>query len=222
MGHVKATAGVITASLAAVLLAAGCSASPGGARSSAQAADQSAPAPAPAAPAQGSAPATASGAASPVAVAVQAPPGPAASDAAAGAAAAPQTAASVLARGLTSDGRAEAQVVEADRDAGVLTIKIRFVPIGDPAKYDTQTLYGSPQDIKDSIFVIAGDRKYVLLKDGDGAPLAPDRLIVEAGGGKPLAAVWWGKFPAPPKAQAQVALVLPGVEQIGPIAVADE
>lgn len=129
----------------------------------------------------------------------------------------PQSAApaAVLARGLIDDGRAEAQVVEAARSGGVLTVRTRFVRQAAAAE-GYKTLYNNnPAEIA---YVVAGDKKYFLLTDTEGKALAPSSLQLDIDEDRPLAATWWGKFPAPPPEVTTVSLILPGVEAIDGIA----
>lgn len=129
---------------------------------------------------------------------------------------------SVIARGMTSHGTAEAQVVEAVRQNGILTVKIRFGPVRTPGGgSDFHTLYGNPKKAQEEIAVVAGDRKYFLLTDADGMPLTPPDMMVKVTKDAPLAGTWWGKFPAPPAEIKTVSLTLPEVEAIENIPLSD-
>ncbi len=129
---------------------------------------------------------------------------------------------SVIARGMTSHGTAEAQVVEAVRQNGILTLKIRFGPVRAPGGgTDFHTLYGNPKKAQEEIAVVAGDRKYFLLTDADGMPLTPPDMMVKVTKDAPLAGTWWGKFPAPPAEIKTVSLTLPEVEAIENIPLSD-
>jgi hypothetical protein len=121
----------------------------------------------------------------------------------------------IIARGLTSHGTAEAQVVEAVRQGGVLTVKVRFGPVRTPGGgSDYHTIYGNPKTAQEEIAVVAGDRKYFLLTDADGMPLTPPDLTVRVARDTPLAGTWWGKFPAPPAEIKTISLTMPEVEAI--------
>ena len=129
---------------------------------------------------------------------------------------------SVIARGMTSHGTAEAQVVEAVRQNGILTLKIRFGPVRTPGGgTDFHTLYSNPKKAQEQIAVVAGDRKYFLLTDADGKPLTPPDMMVKVTKDAPLAGTWWGKFPAPPAEIKTVSLTLPEVEAIENIPLSD-
>ena len=129
---------------------------------------------------------------------------------------------SVIARGMTSHGTAEAQVVEAVRQNGILTLKIRFGPVRTPGGgTDFHTLYSNPKKAQEQIAVVAGDRKYFLLTDADGMPLTPPDMMVKVTKDAPLAGTWWGKFPAPPAEIKTVSLTLPEVEAIENIPLSD-
>ncbi|CAN7606771.1 hypothetical protein LJR219_004626 [Phenylobacterium sp. LjRoot219] len=128
----------------------------------------------------------------------------------------------VIARGMTSHGTAEAQVVEAVRQNGILTVKIRFGPVRAPGgATDFHTLYPNPKKAQQEIAVVAGDRKYFLLTDADGMPLTPPDMMVKVTQDAPLAGTWWGKFPAPPAEIKTISLTLPEVEAIENIPLSD-
>jgi len=119
----------------------------------------------------------------------------------------------VLGTGLIQDGRAEAQVVEASRAGGILTVRVRFQRVA-AATEGNKTIYGSYDDIRPTIYVVAGDKKYFLLTDTEGKPLTPEDLSLEIYESRPLAGAWWGKFPAPPPEVTRISLVLPEMEPI--------
>ncbi len=126
--------------------------------------------------------------------------------------------AEVLARGLIEDGRAEAQVVEAARSGGVLTVRVRFVRQA-AAQEGIKTLYSG--DPGEDAYLVAGDKKYFLLTDTEGHALASDGLMLDIDENRPLAGTWWGKFPAPPPEVTTVSVILPGVESIDAVPLAD-
>ncbi|MFD4838712.1 hypothetical protein ACFWP0_14500 [Achromobacter sp. NPDC058515] len=125
-----------------------------------------------------------------------------------------------LAAGLTESGTAEAQVVEAVRSGDILSIKVRFKPIV-PDK--TEMIY--PSITKDayesSFYVIAGNKKHLLLKDSNDKPLTNPKLMIRTSKDAPIAGAWQGKFPAPPKEVTEISLTIPGVETIDAIKITD-
>ena len=89
-----------------------------------------------------------------------------------------------------------AEVIESNREDGVLTVRVRFRNTG--AKAVKLPLVGS-SGYADT-YLSAGKTKYPLIKDTSGRQVATPR----DGGGwleptiKPKATwTWWGKFPAP-------------------------
>ena len=93
----------------------------------------------------------------------------------------------------SQNGQFRLSVTEASRTGGVLTIKARFTLLGGETG-SRRLLY--PSDNED-LYVLAGDQKYMILKDNEGVALAPegyDPTFSQLGG----TSSWWGKFPAPP------------------------
>jgi len=125
-----------------------------------------------------------------------------------------------IASGLTDDGMVEANVVEASRKAGILTIKIRFVPLVEGSDY-SETIYDDLSEWEGDLYVLVGGKKYLLLQDSEGKPLASPSLELEVEEGRPFAGYWYGRFHAPPQQISEVSLTIPGVEPIEPIAITD-
>jgi len=104
-----------------------------------------------------------------------------------------------------------ADVIESDRQDGVLTVRVRFRNNGDkPAKLPLVDAQGYVHT-----YVVSGNTKYPLLKDDRGNQVATAR----DGGGwleptiKPKTTwSWWGKFPAPPADRKTYSLYL----KVGP------
>ena len=104
-----------------------------------------------------------------------------------------------------------ADVIESDRQDGVLTVRVRFRNTGEkPAKLPLVDAQGYV-----TTYVVSGDTKYALIKDDRGNQVATPR----DGGGwleptiKPKATwSWWGKFPAPPADRKTYTLYL----KVGP------
>ena len=92
-----------------------------------------------------------------------------------------------------------AEVVEARRKDGVLTIQVRYRNTGDKAL----SFYPLSGAQFDAYYVTAEDKKYLVLRDEENRPLAPQ---VNPGGSvfaslQPGASfIWWAKYPAPPAA----------------------
>lgn len=130
------------------------------------------------------------------------------------------SAAKPLATGLTETGSAEGQVVEAVRSGDILTLKIRFKPLV-PNK--TEMVYSqiTQEDYENSFYVIAGNKKHLLLKDSNDKPLTNSKLMLRASKDAPIAGAWQGKFPAPPKDITEVSLTIPGVETFDAIKITD-
>lgn len=120
----------------------------------------------------------------------------------------------------SADATLEAQVVDAVRQGDVLTIRVRLKPVAD--KGSINTLYSEPP--YESIYVVAKDKKYMLLKDQSGKLLTSPTLdgrYTAAEKGKPFVASWFGKFPAPPADVKSVSLTLPKFEPLDNIPVTD-
>ncbi len=125
-----------------------------------------------------------------------------------------------LATGLTDSGSAEGQVVEAVRSGDILSIKVRFKPI---VAGKTEMIYPqiSKDDYENSFYVIAGNKKHLLLKDSNDKPLTNPKLMIRTAKDAPIAGSWQGKFPAPPKEIKEVSLTIPGVETFDAIKITD-
>lgn len=125
-----------------------------------------------------------------------------------------------LATGMTETGTAEGQVVEAVRSGDILSIKVRFKPV---VQSKTEMVYSSisQNDIENSFYVIAGKKKYQLLKDSNDKPLTNPKLVLRTSKDSPIAGAWQGKFPAPPKEITEVSLTIPAVETFDGIKITD-
>ena len=104
-----------------------------------------------------------------------------------------------------------ADVIESDRQDGVLTVRVRFRNTGEkPVKLPLVDAQGYV-----TTYVVSGNTKYALIRDDRGNQVATPR----DGGGwleptiNPKATwSWWGKFPAPPADRKTYALYL----KVGP------
>lgn len=134
---------------------------------------------------------------------------------------APETAAAggtVLTRGMAANGKAEAQVMEATRQAGVLTVRVRFARTAGTNNWET--MYGPNVD-RDAVYVVAGANKLFPLTDAEERPLITPDFQLKLGTEYPMAGVWFGKFPAPPAEVKAVSLVLPKTEPLDNIPITD-
>jgi len=125
-----------------------------------------------------------------------------------------------LATGMVDTGSAEGHVIEAVRNGDILSIKIRFKPIV-PGKVEMVYTSISQNDYENSFYVIAGNKKYLLLKDSNDKPLTNPKLVIRSSKDTPIAGAWQGKFPAPPKEITEVSLTIPGVETFDAIKITD-
>lgn len=125
-----------------------------------------------------------------------------------------------LATGLTDGGAAEAQVVEAVRTGDILTIKLRFKPL---ATNKVERIYDSisKDAYENSFYVLAGNKKYLLLTDSNDMPLTNPYLVIRASKDSPIAGSWHGRFPAPPKDVTEVSLTIPSIETLDAIKITD-
>lgn len=109
-----------------------------------------------------------------------------------------------------------AELTEATRKDGVLTVKVRFRNTGaDNAIHSFETGHGD----YGLFYVTAENQKYFVLKDSEGAPLAPKYLTVNLEPG--LTMTWWAKFPAPPAGVTTFDLVIPDTPPFEDIPITD-
>ena len=125
-----------------------------------------------------------------------------------------------LATGMTNTGSAEAQVTEAVRKGDILTIKLRFAPIV-PDKMESIYSRITEDDYENNFYVLAGDKKYLLLTDSKDKPLTNTQLAIRNTKESPVSGTWYGRFPAPPKDITEVSLTILGVETIDAIPITD-
>ena len=99
-----------------------------------------------------------------------------------------------LAEADSQNGEFRMAVTEATRSNGVLTLKARVTLLGGETG-SRRLLYSSDAD---DLYIVAGDQKYMILKDNEGEPLTTVDgyypSFRQLGGTN----TWWGKFPAPP------------------------
>src|SRR5688572_19708769 len=109
-----------------------------------------------------------------------------------------------------------AELTEATREDGVLTVKIRLRNTG-TVRVDKafETNHGEYR----YFYVTAENQKYFILKDAEGAPLAPVYLSLNLEPGQ--TATWWGKYPAPPAGVAEFDFVMYDVPPFENIPITD-
>lgn len=90
-----------------------------------------------------------------------------------------------------------AEITQAQRKEGVLTVRLRVRNTSDSNK---QIRFPSGTSEFDRYYVVAGNRKYLILRDSKGAMIAtPDKG--ETSIKKDEGYTWWAKFPAPPASE---------------------
>ena len=121
-----------------------------------------------------------------------------------------------LAKGYVTDGWAEASLASARRDGDKLLVVVRFKAA--EGVEGVRTVFSSinQQSWDSDFYVVAGDKKYLLMKDAADQPLADGSLTLRAG--TPQAGSWSGVFPAPPAGESAT-LYVKGVEPLGPFTV---
>ena len=145
-------------------------------------------------------------------------PSTAASGPAPGAAAPAAVAAGAVIQAQEVDGEAGllAELTEATRKDGVLTIKVRFRNNAAEQVYHSfETGHGDYS----YFYVTAGEQKYFVLKDTEGAPLAPKYLTVQIEPGTSM--TWWAKFPAPPATETTFDFIMPDVPPFEDVPITD-
>lgn len=118
----------------------------------------------------------------------------------------------------TQSGQAYAEVVQATRADGLMTMVVRFKT--DDPDYPGETLYETMDrsEILRRVYLDAADRSFLMMWD-DGVPQMPETFALDANtAGEPGAVVgeWRGVFEAPHHDLSRIALILPGVGRIGP------
>jgi hypothetical protein len=97
----------------------------------------------------------------------------------------------------TNIGGLVADITQCKRKDGVLTLKVRLRNTsGNKANIHFTDSYAA----YDKYYLTAGDKKYFVLRDSEGVPLATDQgngytnIDIEKDG----TYTWWAKYPAPP------------------------
>jgi hypothetical protein len=109
-----------------------------------------------------------------------------------------------------------AELMEVKRKDGVLTVKVNFRNTGDAGvKVYIETEHGKYEHI----YVTANTKKYFVLKDSEGAPLAPK--YIEGNPEKGQKVIWWAKFPAPPADVKKINLIIPKMPPFEDVPITD-
>lgn len=120
----------------------------------------------------------------------------------------PAQEAGVLQSQETNESGITAEITEAKRKEGVLTIKMRLRNTGGGEADVTMT--DGPASF-DNYYVTAGDKKYFVLRDSEGKAIATNDQdgYITARVKKDGTYTWWAKFPAPPAEVASVTFYTP-------------
>lgn len=120
----------------------------------------------------------------------------------------------VLATGRYENGEIIAEVDGLVIDGERLTVKMALRPAREGNRVGSNILYSNLGDkIYEEIYLISGDKKYMLVRDSNNEPLAPPSLTASGKGA--MVGTWYGVFPKPPAGQ-DITLYMPGMEPIGP------
>jgi hypothetical protein len=109
-----------------------------------------------------------------------------------------------------------AELMEVKRKDGVLTVKLNFRNTGNE---QTRVYIDTEHGKYEHIYVTADSKKYFVLKDTEGAPLAPK--YIEGNPNKGEKVIWWAKFPAPPAEVKKINLIIPKVPPFEDIPITD-
>lgn len=117
---------------------------------------------------------------------------------------------------MLNNGWGEATLADAVRDGDKLRLTVRFKAAEGAANGETVYSGLTEQSWENDFYLTAGEKKYLILKDANGTPLAPNALRLDP---KALqAGAWTATFPAPPAGE-QATLFMLGVEPLGPFSV---
>jgi hypothetical protein len=108
-----------------------------------------------------------------------------------------------------------AEITEAKRKDGVLTIRMRVRNNGEETK-DVPFTYNSTFD---NFYITSGNKKYMILQDSAKARLAAQEDYVKLKKGAGF--TWWAKFPAPPPEQKTINFMTPLAPPFEDIAITD-
>lgn len=109
----------------------------------------------------------------------------------------------------TNIGGLVGEITQVKRKEGVITVKLR---LRNTSGTKANVYFTDGYAAYDKYYVTAGDKKYFVLRDSEGVPLATDAQ----GGGytnidiaKDASYTWWAKFPAPPAEVTSVTFYSP-------------
>ena len=110
-------------------------------------------------------------------------------------------------------GEIDGLVVDGDR----LTVKMTLRPAQAGEKVSNTNIYPGMNDAYyEQVYLISGDKKYMLLRDSQGKALTPPNLTVSGSGD--VVGIWYGMFPNPPAGE-DITLFMPALEPMGPFTV---
>jgi len=117
-----------------------------------------------------------------------------------------------------------AEITECRRQEGVLTIKVRFRNASNKSSNLTLTRY--MEDDNGRFYVTAGNKKYFILKDSEGAVLSSNsvsesgkiELKLEPG----QTYLWWAKYPAPSADVKKINIMMPVTPPFEDVPVTDK
>jgi hypothetical protein len=104
-----------------------------------------------------------------------------------------------------------AEIIQARRSEGVLTIKVRFRNTSNKAGHLTFTNWNASGNDNPKFYLTAGNKKYFMLTDTDGTVLSTNSngngvgADVDPG----TTFLWWAKYPAPPADVKKVNFFMP-------------
>lgn len=122
-----------------------------------------------------------------------------------------------LATGRHQGGEIIAEVDGLAVDGDRLTVKMALRPAEEGQRVGSNVIYTSlAGQTYEQVYLVSGDKKYMLVRDTNGQPLAPPSLV--ASGRNAIVGTWYGVFPNPPAGQ-NITLYMPGMDPLGPFQV---
>ena len=127
-----------------------------------------------------------------------------------------ESATEVMPTGMLNDGWAEATLAKVEREGDKMTVRVRFQK--SEGADGTKIIYNSVSTAiwESEIYVTAGNKKYLLVRDSNDKAIASESLKLSDNA--PQAGAWHGTFPAPPAGE-RATLQLPQMEPLGPFTV---